>query len=85
MAWWTRLFRKRAEPSLEGQEFRIAFKLYSEDGAREVEVCEFESGKTYLVERELGASGTFVDRHSGSMVVPFKSPSAAEKFIFKTA
>ena len=85
MAWWTRLFRKKAEPSLEGQQFQVAFRLYSEDGSREVEVCEFENGKAYLVERELDGRGTFVDRHSGSMVGPFKSPKAAENFIIKTA
>ncbi len=85
MAWWTRLFRKGGEPSLEGQEFQVAFRLYSEDGKREVVVCEFRNGKAYLVERELGGSGTFVDRHEGSMVGPFKSSNAAEKFIVKTA
>lgn len=85
VAWWTRLFRKGAEPSLEGQEFKVAVRLYSEDGNREVEVCKFQDGRAYLVERELDASGAFVDRHSGSMVGPFKSPNAAEKFIVKTA
>lgn len=85
MAWWTRLCRKGGDSSVEGQEFQVAFRLYSEDGNREVEVCEFRNGKTYLLERELDVSGIFVERHSGSMVGPFKSPKAAERFIIKTA
>lgn len=85
MAWWSQLFRRGHEASLAGQEFRVAFRLYSENAEREVEVCEFRSGQTYLIERERDASGTFVDRHSGSMVGPFKSPRAAEKFIVRTA
>lgn len=85
MAWWNRLFRKGPEASLYGQAVQVAFKLYSADGKREVEVCAFQNGKTYLAERELGVHGAFVDRHEGSLVGPFKSPEAAERFIIKTA
>jgi hypothetical protein len=39
--------------TLVGQSYTIAFKLYSDDGRREVEVREFSNGETYLVERDL--------------------------------
>ena len=84
MRWWRRFLKAKSEASLNGQMFRVAAALYSQDGQREVEVREFRNGRTYLVERELGDSGTFVDRHSGSMVGPFKSPQTAEKFIVAT-
>jgi hypothetical protein len=71
--------------TLEGQEFRVAFNLYSSDGRREVEVREFRSGQTYLVERDLVEGTTFKDRHDGRMVGPFASPEVAEKFIVATA
>ena len=70
--------------SLDGLEYRVAFNLYSEDGKREVEVREFNNGRTYLVEREWVEGTTFEDRHSGRMVGPFPSPAAAENFVVGT-
>jgi hypothetical protein len=67
------------------REHKVAFKLYSDDGKREVEVREFSHGETYLVERERAEGGTFNDRHKGRMVGPFPSPENAEKFIVATA
>ena len=71
--------------SLDGLEYKVAFKLYSDDGKREVEVRQFSNGETYLVEREWVEGTTFNDRHSGRMVGPFASPETAEKFIVSTA
>lgn len=68
---------------LQGQQFRVACRLYSKDGQREIEVLEFRMGETYLVERELVGSA-FEDRHSGKLVGPFSSPEAAEHFIVGT-
>ena len=65
-------------------EYRIAFKLYSHDGKREVEVREFRDGQVYIVEREQVEANSFVDRHSGRMVGPFASSSEAEEFIVAT-
>ena len=70
---------------LHGLEYEVAFKLYSEDGKREVEVREFSNGETYLVERDWVEVTTFNDRHGGRMVGPFVSPEAAERFIVATA
>jgi hypothetical protein len=70
--------------SLQGQEYRCAFTLYSEDGKRAVEVLEFRNGKTYLDEQEWLEGTTFKNRHSGSLVGPFVSPEDAEKFIAAT-
>jgi hypothetical protein len=36
----------------EGQEYRSAFMLYSEDGKRAADVLEFGNGETYLDERD---------------------------------
>lgn len=81
MTWWGRLFdRKARSPSLHGLEYQVAFSLYSEDGKREVEVREFSNGEIYVVEREWVEGTTFEDRHGGSMVGPFPSPTAAETF-----
>ena len=85
MAWWTRYLNREANPSCEGDEFRVAFMLYSEDGQREVELREFRNGQTYLVEREWVEGASSADRHSGRMVGPFASPKAAERFIVATA
>jgi hypothetical protein len=71
--------------SLRGLEYRIAFKLYSEDGKHEAEVRDFSNGETYLVEREWVEGTTFADRHQGRMVGPFASAEDAEKFIVETA
>jgi hypothetical protein len=70
--------------SLQGQEYRSAFTLYSEDGRRAAEVLEFRNGETYLDEREWLEGTTFKNRHSGSLVGPFASPEDAEKFIVAT-
>lgn len=85
MAWWTRFLNRKADSPRDGDEFRVAFKLYSKDGQREVEVREFRNGQTYLVERERVEGTSFADRHSGRMVGPFASPKVAEKFIVGTA
>jgi hypothetical protein len=63
--------------------YRVAFRLYSEDGAREVEVRKFRNGKTYIAERER-RDGRYEDRHSGDVVGPFAPPEAAEKFTVGT-
>ena len=77
------LFGKKLEPSSR-EEYRVANLLYSADAARCVEVRGFASGKTYIIERDLGTDGTYVDRHHGAMVGPFESPEAAEHFIVTT-
>lgn len=85
MTWWGRLFDWKARsPPLDGLEYQVAFNLYSEDGKREVEVREFSNGETYVVEREWIEGDTFEDRHGGSMVGPFASPTAAETFSIGT-
>jgi hypothetical protein len=73
-----------SKSSLEGQEYRCAFTLYSEDGKRAAEVLEFRNGETYLDEQEWLEGTTFKNRHSGSLVGPFVSPEDAEKFIVAT-
>ena len=84
MAWWSRFFGRQARSPLHGLEYRVAFKLYSQDAKREVEVLEFRNGETYLREREWVKGTTFIDRHSGNVVGPFASPEDAEKFIVAT-
>ncbi len=84
MEWWTRLFRQKARSSLYGLEYRVAFKLYSKDGKRGVEVREFRNGRSYVLEQEWVEGTTFKDRHSGEMVGPFASPKDAENFIVAT-
>jgi hypothetical protein len=71
--------------SLNGQEYRVAFTLYSEDGKRAAAVCEFSNGETYLDEKEWVEGTTFKNRHSGRLVGPFASPENAESFIVATA
>jgi hypothetical protein len=85
MAWWNQLFKRKTGSSLHGLEYEVAFNLYSKDGKREVEVRKFSNGTTYIVEREWVEGTTFNDRHGGSMVGPFASPKAAERFIVATA
>lgn len=84
MAWWSRLFRGPPPASLEGQEYRIAFTLLSQDGEREATVHELRDGYAYIRERER-IDGEFQDRHDGRLVGPFPSPRAAERFITSSA
>ena len=60
---------------IQGQEYRSAFKLYSEDGKRAADVLEFRNGETYLDEQEWVEGTTFKNRHSGRLVGPFASPA----------
>jgi hypothetical protein len=69
---------------IQGQEYRSAFKLYSEDGKRLADVLEFRNGKTYLAEQEWVEGTTFKNRHCGKLVGPFASPADAENFIVAT-
>jgi len=69
---------------IQGQEYRSAFKLYSEDGKRVADVLEFRNGETYLDEQEWVEGTTFKNRHSGRLVGPFASPADAENFIVAT-
>jgi hypothetical protein len=77
MAWWHRLFLGNKAPS--GRpEYRVAFRLYSQDGKREIEVRERRDGRAYFVEREWVEGTTFKDRGSGEEIGPYQSPEAAE-------
>ncbi len=69
---------------LQRRAHRSAFKLYSEDGRRSVDVLEFDNGETYLDEQEWVEAGTFKNRHSDRLVGPFASPADAETFIIAT-
>ena len=69
---------------LQGQGYRSAFKLYSEDGKRAPNVLEFRNGETYLDEQEWVEGTIFKNRHSGRLVGPFASPADAESFIVAT-
>lgn len=85
MVWWDRLLKRKTKSPIAGQKYRVTFNLYSEDGKREAEVCEFRNGETYIAEREWVEGTAFQDRHSGRMVGPFAPPKAAESFIVGTA
>ena len=74
-----------AKISLQGQEYRSAFTLYSADGNRAAYVLEFRNGETYLDEREWLEGTTFENRHAGNLVGPFSSPEDARKFIVATS
>ena len=69
---------------VQGQEYRSAFKLYSEDGKRAADVLEFRDGGIYLDEQEWVEGTTFKNRHSGRLVGPFAAPADAENFIVST-
>jgi hypothetical protein len=69
---------------VQGQEYRSAFKLYSEDGKRAADVLEFRDGGIYLDEQEWVEGTTFKNRHSGRLVGPFAAPADAENFIVAT-
>jgi hypothetical protein len=70
---------------IQGQEYRRAFTLHSEDGKRAADVLEFSNGETYLDEQEWVEGTTFKNRHAGRLVGPFASTADAEKFIVATA
>lgn len=74
-----------SKPSLQGQECRSVFTLYSADGKRAAEVLEFRNGETYLDEQEWLEGTTFKNRHSDSLVGPLASPEDARKFIVATS
>ena len=84
MNWWRRLLGARGNASLDRLTFRVPFTLYSEDGQRQAEVREFSNGQTYPLERERDEKGVIVARHSSSLVGPFRSPKAAQRFIVRT-
>ncbi len=69
---------------LTGQEYRIAFILYSRDGKRAAEMREFTNGETYISEEEWVEGTTFENRHAGRMVGPFAFSADAETFIAAT-
>lgn len=74
-----------SKSSLQGQEYRSAFTLYSADGKRAADVLEFRNGGTFLDEKEWLEGTTFKNRHGGSLVGPFASPDDARKFIVTTS
>jgi hypothetical protein len=84
MAWWTRLFPRTANKSLDGTLYRVTSTLYSKDGKRSAEAREFSNGKTYLLESDWIEGSKFKARHGGRMVGPFASPDLAERFIVAT-
>ncbi|MBS0411117.1 MAG: hypothetical protein JSR86_14455 [Proteobacteria bacterium] len=69
---------------LTGLSYRVIFQLYSKDGARAVDVMEFEGGEIYLNEQERREDGAYENRHSGNLVGPFATSEAAEAFIVGT-
>ncbi|WP_250626079.1 hypothetical protein [Pinirhizobacter soli] len=69
----------------QGQEYRIACKLYSRDGKRAVDVLEFRHGEIYLDEQEWVGGTDFKNRHAGRLVGPFASTEEAERFIVGTS
>ncbi|MGN6225969.1 MAG: hypothetical protein ACTHNM_00940 [Dyella sp.] len=71
--------------SLQGQEYRSAFTLYSADGKRAADVVEFRNGETYLDEREWVEGTVFKNRHAGNLVGPFASPVEAREFLVATS
>lgn len=79
------MFKPAPQAGLHGSEYQTICTLYSPDGKRAAEVRVFANGETYLAESESAGGTTFVDRHSGSMVGPFKSPQHAERFIVGTS
>jgi hypothetical protein len=85
MVWWKRVLKPVSNAGLHGSEYIISCTLYSKDGNRAAEVRVFANGETYLAESESVDGTTFVDRHLGSMVGPFKSPELAESFIVGTS
>lgn len=83
MSWLDFLFGKKSEPA-EGDAYQVINLLYSEDAGRCVEVRKFAADKTYIIERERGDAGSYIDRHGRAMVGPFGSPEEAERFIVAT-
>lgn len=72
MAWWTLFSRKAREP------YREAFRLYSADGRRAVEVRERCGGQAYYVDRIWPEGSRFSKLRSGEEIGPFESVGTAE-------
>lgn len=83
MNWLDLLFGRKSDP-VDDDKYLIANLLYSEDARRCVEIRRLASGTAYIVERDLGDDGAYVDRHGGAMVGPFESTERAELFIIGT-
>ncbi|WEK42420.1 MAG: hypothetical protein P0Y64_13605 [Candidatus Sphingomonas colombiensis] len=85
MAWWNRLFKRTGHKSLDGAMYRVTSTLYSSDGKRAAEIREFDRGETCLLESDWIEDTVFKERHGGSLVGPFASPTHAERFIVATS
>ena len=85
MAWWNKV-ASRLGGNLHGCKYRLSTTLYNLDTSRSAALLNFGFIRgTYVHEQELAEDGSYVDRHGGSLVGPFTSPKAAEKFIVATA
>jgi hypothetical protein len=78
MAWWHRLFSRKAGVATQNPAYEVPFRLYSKDGAKEVEVRVRRDGRAYFVEREWVEGTTFRDRGFGEEIGPYETPEAAE-------
>jgi hypothetical protein len=78
MAWWHRLFSRKADSLHRSLGYEVPFRLYSKDGAKEVEVRVRRDGRAYFVEREWVEGTTFQDRGFGEEIGPYETPEAAE-------
>lgn len=83
--WWKKLLGGASDKPLERAMYQVATRLYSRDGKRSAEICEFDNGETYLLESEWVDGTEIRERHEGRMVGPFRSPKPAEQFIVTTA
>lgn len=84
MAWLERLFGRGPQKSLKGQMYKVTSTLYSRDGKRSAQILIFDNGETYLLESNWVEGTVFKERHGGSPVGPFASPTDAERFIVAT-
>ena len=85
MAWWNKI-AGRLGGNLHECHHRLSATLYNFDASRSAALLDFGFLRgTYVREQELAEDGSYVDRHSGSLVGPFTSPKAAERFVVKTA
>ncbi len=78
MAWWRRLFSRRAGPFPGGAEYVVPFRLYSKDGKRGVEVRVRRDGMANFVDQEWVEETTFKNRGRGEEIGPYESAEAAE-------